>query len=174
MHSDLDQTETICIGESLETQATAVLDRAKALGLQMAFAESCTGGLLAGTLTAIPGSSAVVDRCYVTYSNRAKTEMLGVPAELIAAEGAVSKAVSFAMLEGVLERSGADVGLSITGIAGPGGQETEKPVGLVYLAAARRGEQPISERMLFGDAGRTEVRSLSVDRALKLLASILD
>ena len=173
MHSELDDTETICIGETLEAQAAAVLDRCREQGLQLALAESCTGGLLAGTLTAIPGSSEVVDRCYVTYSNVAKIQMLGVSGELIEAEGAVSKAVSFAMLEGVLERSRADIGLSITGIAGPGGKETEKPVGLVYIAAAKRGEEPVSERMLFGDAGRTEVRSLSVDRALKLLASIL-
>lgn len=173
MQSDLNDTEIICIGESLEAQAAAVLKRAREQGLTMSLAESCTGGLLAGTLTAIPGSSAVLDRCYVTYSNLAKTEMLGVRAELIDAEGAVSRAVAFAMLEGVLEQSRADIALSITGIAGPGGQESEKPVGLVYIAAARRGEDPVSERMLFGDAGRAEVRSLSVDRALKLIASIL-
>lgn len=173
MHSELDETESIAIGETLEAQAAAVLDRCREQGLLLALAESCTGGLLAGTLTAIPGSSAVLDRCYVTYSNRAKTEMLGIPAELIEAEGAVSRAVAFAMLEGVLERSGADIALSLTGIAGPGGQETQKPVGLVYFAAARRGQDPVSERMLFGDAGRTEVRSLSVDRALKLLNSLL-
>lgn len=173
MHSDLDDTEIICIGETLEAQAAAVLDRCRTQDLQLALAESCTGGLLAGTLTAIPGSSDVVDRCYVTYSNVAKMQMLGVSAELLEAEGAVSQAVAFAMLEGVLERSRADIALSLTGIAGPGGQETQKPVGLVYFAAAKRGEEPVAERMLFGDAGRTEVRSLSVDRALKLIASIL-
>ncbi|QKP78788.1 CinA family protein [Methyloligella sp. GL2] len=157
----------------MRAEAKAVLEACRAAGLKLSVAESCTGGLVAGTLTAIPGSSDVLDRAYVTYSNTAKTEMLGVPAELIDAEGAVSEPVAAAMLEGVFERSLADIALSVTGIAGPGGQETQKPVGLVYFAAAKRGENPKHERALFGDAGRSEVRSLSVDRALKLLRSVV-
>jgi nicotinamide-nucleotide amidase len=163
----------IAIGASLTAQAADLLQACRAQGLSLALAESCTGGLLAGTLTAIPGSSDVLDRAFVTYSNAAKTAMLGVPPGLIDREGAVSEAVALAMLEGVFKHAPVDLALSLTGIVGPGGRETQKPVGLVHFAAARRGHVPLHERVLFGDAGRAEVRSLSVDRALKLLAGLI-
>lgn len=163
----------ITIAGSLETQAAELLDGCRRRGLTLAVAESCTGGLVAGTLTAIPGSSDVFDRAFITYSNNAKTTMLGVPAALIETHGAVSEEVALAMVEGVLAHAPVDLALSVTGIAGPGGRETQKPVGLVYFAGAKRGEAPVSERMLFGDAGRAEVRALSVECGLRLLASLV-
>jgi nicotinamide-nucleotide amidase len=142
-------------------------DRYRQAGLWIATAESCTGGLIAGCLTAVSGSSAVVDRGFVTYTNEAKTEMLGVPAGLIRAHGAVSEEVARAMASGVLDRTRADVALSVTGIAGPTGGTAEKPVGLVYLGAARRGRDPVVERHVFqGD--RTRVRLSAVRRALEM------
>ncbi|HYC04810.1 MAG TPA: CinA family protein [Azospirillaceae bacterium] len=142
-------------------------DRYREKGLWIATAESCTGGLISGCLTAVSGSSAVVDRGFVTYTNEAKTEMLGVPAELIRAKGAVSEEVARAMALGVLERTKVDVALSVTGIAGPTGGTPEKPVGLVYLGAVRRGREPVVERHVFqGD--RTWVRLSAVRRALEM------
>lgn len=122
----------------LETRAAEILAAFQAKGLMLATAESCTGGMVAAALTAIAGSSAVVERGFVTYSNRAKTEMLGVPAPVIDAHGAVSEAVARAMAEGALAHSAADVTIAVTGIAGPGGGSPDKPVGLVHFAAARR------------------------------------
>ena len=137
--------------------------------MRLATAESCTGGLVAGCLTAIAGSSDVVERGFVTYSNEAKTELLGVPAELIAREGAVSAEVAEAMALGAIAQSHADIAVSVTGIAGPGGATATKPVGLVYVGAARRGQPPINERRLLpGD--RAAVRSASVEEALGVLA----
>lgn len=143
-----------------------VLDRCRDGGLRLATVESCTGGLLAAALTAIAGSSAVVERGYVTYSNEAKTTMVGVPAALIARDGAVSETVARAMAEGALERSPADIAVAITGIAGPAGGSAEKPVGLVHIAAARRGRATLHRRMLFGDQGRDRIRLLAVRTAL--------
>ena len=137
----------------------------------LATAESCTGGLIAATLTEIAGSSDVVDRGFVTYSNAAKTEMLGVPAELIAEHGAVSDPVARAMAEGAIRHSAADLAVSVTGIAGPGGATPGKPVGLVFLGIARRGEQAVAERHVF-DGDRQSVRLQSVHRALDLLAGL--
>src|SRR3982751_3041231 len=124
---------------STSALARSLLDLCRSRKLTIATAESCTGGLVAAALTAIPGSSDVVDRGFVTYSNAAKTEMLGVPADLIATHGAVSEPVARAMAEGALSRSNADVAVAITGIAGPDGGSDAKPVGLVHLAAARNG-----------------------------------
>ena len=148
--------------------ATALLERCRARGLQIATAESCTGGLIAGALTEIAGSSDVVERGFVTYSNEAKQEMLAVPEAMIAAHGAVSAQVAEAMALGALARSGAALAVSATGIAGPGGATAEKPVGLVYLGIARRGRDARAERFVFaGD--RTAVRRATVVEALRLL-----
>ena len=149
-------------------QAAVLLEQCRARGLRLATAESCTGGLIAAALTAIAGSSDVIDRGFVTYSNAAKTEMLGVPAELIAAVGAVSEAVAARMAEGALQRSAADLAVSVTGVAGPGGGSAEKPVGLVWLGVAVRGADTHTARHLFpGD--RAEVRRRSVAAALDMV-----
>lgn len=149
--------------------ATEVLDQARQNGLRIATAESCTGGLIAGLLTEIPGSSDVVERGFVTYSNEAKAELLGIPSPLILAHGAVSEAVARAMAEGALTHSRAQVAVSVTGIAGPGGGSEIKPVGLVHMAAARTGGKILHEEHRFGDIGRTEVRIATVEAALRLL-----
>ena len=125
--------------EDVLEQARDVLARFDAAGYKLATAESCTGGLIAGALTEIPGSSSVVERGFVTYSNEAKTELLSVPAELIARVGAVSAEVAEAMAAGAIAHSRADVAISVTGIAGPGGETPGKPVGLVYFGITRRG-----------------------------------
>jgi nicotinamide-nucleotide amidase len=145
-----------------------VLDAARAAGLRIATAESCTGGLVIGCLTEIAGSSDVVERGFVTYANEAKSAMLGVAPDLIQQHGAVSEDVARAMAEGALGRAPADLAVSITGIAGPGGATPTKPVGLVHLAVARRGRPTRHERHVFpGD--RTAIREAAVDRALELL-----
>ena len=156
----------------LPERAAALLKRYKAAGLRLATAESCTGGLVAARLTEIPGSSMVVDRGFVTYSNAAKTEMLGVPAGLIAQHGAVSEEVARAMAEGALARSDADVAVAVTGIAGPGGATAAKPVGLVHFAVARAGETAVLERR-YGDLERSEIREQAVGDALALLERVL-
>lgn len=150
-----------------EAAARAALDALIAAGLTVATVESCTGGLVAGALTAIPGSSAAVDRGYVTYSNAAKAEMVAVPPALIEAHGAVSAEVAGAMAQGGLARSGADIAVAVTGIAGPGGSEF-KPEGLVHFHAARRGGQDFGRRIEFGALGRGEVRRRSVGVALEM------
>ena len=143
----------------------------RSAGLMVATAESCTGGLIAGALTEIAGSSDVVDRGFVTYSNEAKTEMLGVPAGLIEAHGAVSEPVARAMAEGALARSRAGVTVSVTGVAGPGGGSADKPVGTVWFGASRRGAGTLSERKVFsGD--RSAVREATVRYALELLGRV--
>jgi nicotinamide-nucleotide amidase len=149
-------------------RAERVLAACRAAGLSVATAESCTGGLVAAALTAIAGSSDVVERGFVTYSNAAKTELLDVPAALIAAEGAVSEPVARRMAEGALARSAADLAVSVTGIAGPGGGSQSKPVGLVWFGLARRGAATLTRREVFpGDRG--EVRRAAVLVALGLL-----
>ena len=149
-----------------------LLERYRQAKLRIATAESCTGGMVAARLTDIPGSSDVVERGFVTYSNEAKAEMLGVPTVLLGQYGAVSAQVARAMAEGALAHSRADVAVSITGIAGPGGATAGKPVGLVYLALARRGGETKVERQHFaGD--RQAVRAAAADRALELLDSAL-
>jgi nicotinamide-nucleotide amidase len=153
---------------NLDEQAEAVLEAYRRAGLMLVTAESCTGGLIAGTLTEIAGSSDVVERGFVTYSNAAKSELLGVPEEMIARLGAVSGEVAEAMAQGALEHSRANVAVSATGIAGPGGATPEKPVGLVYLGICRRGKAPLHERHVFS-GGRAAVRWASVAAALDLL-----
>lgn len=156
--------------DALLSLADAVLSHCRAAGLTLATAESCTGGMIAAALTAIAGSSDVVDRGFVTYSNDAKTELLGVPATLLAAHGAVSGEVAEAMARGVLDHAPVGLAVSVTGIAGPGGGSVAKPVGLVYLAIARRGGPVRTERHVFpGD--RTEIRRAATQRALELLGA---
>ncbi|RZJ32560.1 MAG: CinA family protein [Brevundimonas sp.] len=152
----------------IEDLAQRIITEASARGLMVATAESCTGGLVAGALTAIAGSSAVVDRGFVTYSNEAKTALVGVPADLINAQGAVSEAVARAMAEGAVRHSRATISVAITGIAGPGGGSADKPVGLVHFAAAGPAGLIHRERR-FGDIGREAVRLESVKVALELL-----
>jgi nicotinamide-nucleotide amidase len=153
--------------------AAEIISAAKAAGLTIATAESCTAGLIVGTLTEIAGSSAVVDRGFVTYSNEAKTEMLGVPAELIARVGAVSEEVAIAMAAGSLARSRANLAVSVTGIAGPGGGTETKPVGLVHFGATRCGQPVRHLERRYGDIGRSEVRLATVRDALILLREMI-
>jgi nicotinamide-nucleotide amidase len=153
----------------LIAEASRLLDSLRQRGLTLATAESCTGGLVAGLLTEIAGSSDVVERGFVTYSNAAKHELLGVPEAMLASHGAVSEAVARAMAAGALARSPAHVAVAITGVAGPGGGSAAKPVGLVHLAAARRGGEMLHRECRFGDIGRAAVRLLSVREALQLI-----
>lgn len=152
--------------------ATDVLETAKAAGLMVATAESCTGGMVAAALTDIPGSSSVVERGFVTYSNTAKVQMLGVSRDTLTAHGAVSEPVAQQMAEGALDHSEADVAVSITGIAGPGGSE-HKPEGRVCFALARVGRVTQVETVEFGALGRSVVRTKARDHALALLLSAM-
>lgn len=152
----------------IQTLARQVIEAAAARGVMIATAESCTGGLVSGALTAIAGSSAVVERGFVTYSNHAKTELLGVPADLIDGHGAVSEPVARAMAGGAVARSKAQVSVSVTGVAGPGGGTADKPVGLVHFGAVGPAGAIHAEHR-FGDIGREEVRLASVRVALGLL-----
>lgn len=149
--------------------ARALLTEMHVRQLRLAMAESCTGGLIAGLLTECPGASDVVERGFVTYSDAAKTEQLGVGADVIARHGAVSAAVALAMAEGALVRSHAHVAVSVTGIAGPGGGTPQKPVGLIYMATAMRGTEPKAARFTFPDHGRQSVRLSAVAEALRLI-----
>jgi nicotinamide-nucleotide amidase len=157
----------------LEERAAAVIRAYAGSGLKVALAESCTGGLLAGLLTDIPGSSAVVERGFVTYSNEAKTELVGVPVDLIARYGAVSEAVARAMAEGALVRSRAHVAVAVTGVAGPGGGSPAKPVGLVHFALAVEGRPTRHLERRYGDLGRQAVRRSAVADAVGLLEAAL-
>jgi len=157
------------IDAQLREAATRVLELCRARGLHVATAESCTGGLVAAALTEIPGSSDVVDRGFVTYSDDAKRAMLGVPAATLKRYGAVSAQTARAMAAGALKNSRADLAVSITGIAGPGGGSKQKPVGLVYFAAASRDGRRIARKRLYGKIGRRRVRLRSVIEALALL-----
>jgi nicotinamide-nucleotide amidase len=152
--------------------AAALLDLCKAKKLMIATAESCTGGLVAGALTDIAGSSAVVERGFVTYTNSAKQQMLGVPADILRRHGEVSRQTAEAMAKGVLAHSPVDLAVSITGIAGPGGGSAEKPVGLVHFGAATRSGRLIHRERRYGDIGRAEVRRLSVLEALAMLTEL--
>jgi nicotinamide-nucleotide amidase len=153
----------------LTARAAALIARYRAAGLMAATAESCTGGLIAGLLTEIPGSSNVVERGFVVYSNEAKQELLGVSAETLEKHGAVSEETARAMAEGALEKSRADVAVSVTGIAGPDGGTAQKPVGLVHFACARRGAPTVAREERFGAIGREAVRLASVRVGLELL-----
>ena len=160
------------IDDGMRHAASALLDELRAHGVTLATAESCTGGLIAAVLTDIAGSSDVVDRGFVTYSNAAKTELLGVAEALIAAHGAVSEPVARAMAEGALHRSLAGVAVSVTGVAGPGGGSAEKPVGTVWFGCAVRGSHTHTERSVFpGD--RAAVRAATVRRAFALFRRAL-
>ena len=157
------ETETLTLAQS-------VLDACRARGWHVATAESCTGGLVAGALTAIAGSSDVVERGFVTYSNEAKSEMLGVLPETIAAHGAVSSETAAAMAEGAVARAPVDLAISVTGVAGPGGGSAAKPVGLVIFGLARRNGPSRTERRVF-DGDRSAVRQAALQVALSLLAA---
>jgi nicotinamide-nucleotide amidase len=154
--------------------AQRLVDQLTALGLTMATAESCTGGLIAGLVTEIPGASVVLDRGFVTYSNAAKCDLLGVPATLIGRYGAVSAEVGVAMVSGALRASCADVAVAVTGVAGPGGGTSAKPVGLVHVAGQMRGGHPRAIVLQLGDIGRSAIRLETVRQALWLVASLLD
>ena len=160
------------IDRALREKAAQVLELFRARGLKVATAESCTGGLVAGALTEIAGSSDVVDRGFVTYSNDAKEAMLGVPPATLARHGAVSAETAAAMAVGALENSSADIVVAITGIAGPGGGTQQKPVGLVHFAAASRDGRNLARERRYGDVGRQSVREQSVAEALDLLAAL--
>lgn len=153
--------------------ARHLLGRCRDRKVVLATAESCTGGLIAGLLTEIAGSSDVVECGFVTYSNAAKTRMLGVPADLIAAHGAVSEEVARAMVTGALARSDADVAVAVTGVAGPGGGSAEKPVGLVHIAVGLAGERVLHQRCLFAGMDRSGVRLKTVETALAMLEDAL-
>jgi nicotinamide-nucleotide amidase len=159
---------------TLRAKATQVLKVFRARGLKIATAESCTGGLVAGALTEIAGSSDVVDRGFVTYSNAAKEAMLGVPAATLKRHGAVSAETAAAMAAGALKNSEADVTVAITGIAGPGGGSAQKPVGLVHFAAASRDGRRLAVHRHFGKIGRRRVRERSVAQALALLQALAE
>lgn len=152
--------------------ARAVLAACRRKGVMLATAESCTGGLIAGALTDIAGSSDVVDRGFVTYSNAAKVDMLGVATETLAAHGAVSQATAEEMAAGALLRSNAAIAISVTGVAGPGGGTAEKPVGLVWFGIATPGKV-VSEKRLFEDRGRDHIRRETVRTALALALGAL-
>ncbi|HUJ02795.1 MAG TPA: CinA family protein [Rhizomicrobium sp.] len=153
--------------------AETVLAEARAQNLRIATAESCTGGLIAALLTEVPGSSIVFERGFVTYSNRAKEDLLGVPGDLIADQGAVSEAVARMMAEGAVANSNAHMAVSVTGVAGPGGGTPLKPVGLVHMAAFRENRSILHEAHHFGALGRSEVRLKAVEAALMLLKRLL-
>jgi nicotinamide-nucleotide amidase len=159
-------------GSDARTIARTLLDLCRGRRLTIATAESCTGGLVAGTLTDIPGSSDVIDRGFITYSNDAKRAMLGVNATTLATFGAVSKETAIQMAVGALERAGVDLAVSITGIAGPGGATPGKPVGLVHFAAAARDGRIINRECRFGAIGRSAVRLRSVVEALRMLMEL--
>jgi nicotinamide-nucleotide amidase len=157
----------------LISKATRIIESCAASDLMIATAESCTGGLVAGLLTEISGSSAVVDRGFVTYSNDAKHDMLGVPNDLLMQHGAVSKSVAIAMAEGALKHSRATITVSITGIAGPTGGTADKPVGLVHFGCAKSGDVTHHVEQRFGNIGRNDVRRAAINCALDLILARL-
>jgi nicotinamide-nucleotide amidase len=159
--------------DALVGEAAKLLAAARAKGLKIATAESCTGGLIAAILTEVAGSSDVFERGFVTYSNEAKTELIGVPAALIERHGAVSEEVARAMAEGALKHSQADIAVSVTGVAGPGGGTDAKPVGLVHFGRLRRGGTVIHREKRFGDLDRRAIRLASVGEAFAMARAII-
>jgi nicotinamide-nucleotide amidase len=157
------------IDNDITQAAKNLLDICRRKNLLIATAESCTAGLVAGTLTEIPGVSSILDRGYVTYSNEAKHEMLGVSRDILRAHGAVSRETAEAMVRGVLGHSRVHLAVSVTGIAGPDGGSAEKPVGLVHFAAASRSGRLVHAEKRYGEIGRTEVRKQSVLQAFRML-----
>jgi nicotinamide-nucleotide amidase len=160
--------------DALISAAADVLDRAKARGLKLVTAESCTGGLIAASFVANAGSSAAFERGFVTYSNAAKVEAIGVDAAIVSKHGAVSEETARAMAEGALKHSRADIAVAVTGIAGPDGGSVGRPVGLVHFAAARAGRATLSERHEFGNVGRIEVQRATAAAALALMDRLID
>ncbi len=160
------------INPALTAAARALLELCRERKLKITTAESCTGGLVAATLTDIPGSSDIVDRAFVTYSNAAKQAMLGVPPALLERFGAVSQETAEAMARGALAHAPVQLAVSITGIAGPGGAVPGKPVGLVHFAACSRTRRLVHQERQFGDIGRTQVREASVAVALAMLRDL--
>ena len=160
--------------DDLRASATALLDVCRAHKKKVATAESCTGGLVAGAITEIAGSSDVFDRGFVTYSNEAKHELLGVPQDLLKKHGAVSRETAEAMVRGALVKANADVAVAITGVAGPTGGTKDKPVGLVHFAAASRDGKLLHKEMRYGELGRIGVRRKSVLQALLMLRNLAD
>ena len=158
--------------DELGNIARAVFDALRARSATMKSAESCTGGMIAAAMTDIPGSSAVFERGFVTYSNEAKADMLGVDPALIAKHGAVSEPVALAMARGALAHSAADLAVSVTGIAGPDGGSADKPVGLVHFAAARREASIRHDRVIFPDTGRAGIRRAAAAHALRMLLDL--
>jgi nicotinamide-nucleotide amidase len=159
-------------GSDARALARSLLDLCRSRKLTVATAESCTGGLVAGAMTDIPGSSDVIDRGFITYSNEAKRAMLGVNATTLATFGAVSKETATQMAVGALERAGVDLAVAITGIAGPGGATPGKPVGLVHFAVAARDGRILHRELRFGAIGRSTVRERSVVEALRMLMEL--
>jgi len=159
--------------QMLSLLAEDVLTACHAKGLTLGLAESCTGGLIGGLLTSVPGSSAVFDRGFITYSNQAKGQMLGIPDVLFQDHGAVSEACARAMAEGVLAHAPVNIAASVTGIAGPDGGRAAKPIGLVHIAVARDGVETLHQRHLF-KGGRQEVRMQAVESVLRLLLQMVD
>jgi nicotinamide-nucleotide amidase len=155
--------------KDLIAKAEALLATLRAKKLMLATAESCTGGLIAGVLTEIAGSSDVVERGFVTYSNEAKNELIGVPMAMIREHGAVSKEVALAMAAGALAHSRADITVAVTGVAGPGGGSAAKPVGLVHLAAERRDKPAIHRECRFGDISRHGIRMATIAVAFEMV-----
>ncbi len=157
--------------KALVKEASELLAAYADKGFRLAIAESCTGGLIGVLLTEVPGASDVMDRGFITYSNEAKTEVLGVDKALIAKHGAVSKEVAEAMAKGARGKAKTDIGLSVTGIAGPGGGSKEKPVGLVYIAVATDKETVVEKNLFQGD--RNAVRMASVAKAVEMLKDVI-
>jgi len=155
--------------EDLETKAQQLVSLYRGLGLTCASVESCTGGLVAGLITEIPGSSAVLDRGFVTYSNQAKMDLVGVPEALLIAHGAVSPEVARAMAEGAIARTEVHHAVAITGVAGPDGGTASKPVGLVHFARSSLGGATVHVEKRFGALTRSEIRRASVSQALDML-----
>lgn len=162
------------LDQELGDHASALLELCKKKHLTVATAESCTGGLLSAALTNIAGSSAVIDRGFVTYTNEAKQQMVGVPPMTIEKYGAVSRETAEAMAKGVLAHAQVDLAISITGIAGPTGAMPGKPIGLVHFAAASRSGRFIHHDRTFGDIGRSEVRRKSVLQAIAMLTELAE
>ncbi len=159
-------------GEALTQRAAGLIDLCRERGLLLATAESCTGGLIAGLITSIAGSSDVFDAGFITYSNAAKTRMIGVPPELIARVGAVSEEVARAMAQGALDNSRADLAIAVTGVAGPGGGTVAKPVGLVHCAAVSRNGTALHHALKLGGIGRDAIRLETVQHSIEMLRQL--
>jgi len=159
--------------EEITDLANRIISHCSKKGIKLALAESCTGGLITAALIDIPGSSSVIDRGFVTYSNRAKMDLLGVNKLTLKSEGAVSETTAREMAEGALKTRGINATVAVTGIAGPGGGSPDKPVGRVHIAAARTGHKTRHKKCSFGDIGRSRVREETVLTALKLLNQIV-